>query len=152
MILKRWWLIIVLFLVIYVVWLEPRSQNALRKGSIKFKHENEAPKDFIRRCNNSTPPVTPEDPFNKGVDKTISTLRKNHTLVGWRRALLVGLIVAIPIGYFLYRRFPSGKEFTIITFIVSLVAYFSTVWIDYHWWSYHDITIEKELLKLRNKI
>lgn len=127
-----WWLILPLAIGIYIIFTEPASQSCLNK-----------------KCYNSTPPMELNDSIKQGIDKTIETLRKNHTLVGWRRAILIGLITAIPISYIVAKEFPSGFIFLGISFIVAFGAYFMTVWFEYVWWFARDNEIEKELLKLR---
>lgn len=130
---KYWWLIVVAFLVFFVIKSEPRSQDKLN--------------DI--RCSNATPVVNEEDTINKAINKTITTVRKNHSLVGWRRALLVGLICAFPILFYIYSRFPTAIEYTVASFTIAIIVYIFTVVSEYYWWRPKDNLIEKELLKLR---
>ena len=129
-----WWLIIPVLLLAFLLFAENRSQNCVNKITT-----------------NSTPPMLETDTIKQGVDKTIDTLRKSHTVVSWRRAVILGLMFAIPISYLVLRRFPAGFEFLGITFLICVGAYFSSVWFEYHWWYGRNVKIEQELLKLRNK-
>lgn len=131
---KYWWLIIVVFLIFFTIWSEHGSQDALN-----------------RLCHNSTPAVEPGDSINVSIEKTIETVRKNHTLVGWRRSLLIGLIVAIPIIWVIKGQFPTGFIFLVVVGAVTIGAYFSTVWMEYNWWSGIDTKIEDGLLDLLTK-
>ena len=140
-----WWLILVLILIIFLCWSERGSQDCLH-----------------RQCMNGTPHVDSKDNSKSAIDKTIETLRKNHTLVGWRRSLLIALIVTIPI-YYLVKRilpslhgdgmlFPSGYEFFVIATIVFVIAYFSSVWLNFVWFAPRDLAIEHQLLRIRRGI
>jgi uncharacterized membrane-anchored protein len=128
-----WWLLLVGAVIIYLVWTEIKSQDCLES-----------------RCINSTPPVTAKDPPKMAADKTIETLRKNHTIVGWRRAMLVAIAVTIPIAFFLLHQFPSGFDFFVITTIIFIVVYFSSVWLQARWWGMNDLKIERSLLVFRH--
>lgn len=130
-----WWLLLVGAIILYLVWSEIGSQDCLKS-----------------RCNNSTPPVSAKDPSKIAIDKTIETLRKTHTIVGWRRALLVAILVTIPIAVFLLHHFPSGFEFFIIVTIIFIVVYFSSVWLQARWWGMNDLKIERALLLFRHSI
>jgi hypothetical protein len=130
-----WWLLLVAAVIVYLVWTEPKSQDCL-----------------TTTCINSTPPVSAKDPTKVAVDKTIETLRKNHTIVGWRRAMLVAIVVAIPIAVFLLHHFPSGFEFFIITMIIFIIVYFSSVWLQARWWGMNDLKIERSLLQFRHGV
>lgn len=132
------WLLLVVLLLVYLVWSERGSQDC--KG---------------KRCGNSTEPVSEQDRPKSAIDKTIETVRKNHTLVGWRRAMFIALIVAFPI-FFIFRRkhpdgwFPSGYDFFVVTGIIFVIAHFSSVWLNAVWFAPQDDQIEKSLLQLRN--
>ena len=127
-----WWIFLVLILIVYVILVEPRSQD-LKNG----------------KCNNSTPSVTQTDSWNDAIDKTIETTRKNHTLVGWRRALFVALLTSFPILFFLLRKFPSGTSYICTLFTVFLATYILINWLDHYWWRPRDTAIEQYLLSLR---
>jgi hypothetical protein len=131
-------LAIVLVLLLFLIWSERGSQDCLNK-----------------KCGNATEPVNAHDKPKLAIDKTIETLRKNHTLVGWRRALFIALILAFPLCYILRFRnpqgwFPSGYEFFVITSVIFVIAYFSSVWLNAVWFAPQDHQIEKSLLHLRS--
>ena len=127
------WIPIVMVLGAFLVWSEYGSQDMLG-----------------RECNNSTPEVSKEDPPKEVIDKTVETLRRQHTIVGWRRALLVALIVTIPLLYLL-RGKVTGYDLFIVTTIIFLIVYFSSVWIQARWWGANDLRIERHLLSLRHQ-
>lgn len=140
-----WWFILVIILIIFLCRTERGSQDCLD-----------------RKCVNSTPNLDSKDDPKSAIDKTIETLRKNHTLVGWRRALLIALIITIPI-YYLVKRvlpslhgdtlvFPSGYEFFVIATIIFVIAYFSSVWLNFVWFAPRDLAIEQQLLQIRRAL
>jgi len=131
----KWWHILVVALIVFLCWSERGSQDCLR-----------------RRCGNSTSPIELKDESRSAIDKTIETLRKNHTLVGWRRALLIALIITIPICYFIRRGFPSGYEFFVVATIIFVITYFSSVWLNFVWFAPRDLAIEHQLLQIRKSL
>ena len=86
------------------------------------------------------------------IDKLRKMVQNNYDFVCWRQALLVALVVLIPIIYFVYQRLPDFYEFFIITSIVFLGTYLSSVWIWNYFYYPNGHNIEKALLKLRDKI
>jgi len=128
-----WILLISGVILLYLVWTEIKSQDCLN-----------------RQCINSTPLVNLKDTSRTAIDKTIETLRKNHIIVGWRRALMIAIIVSIPIIFFLIHRFPSGFEFVVVVTIIFVIVYFSSVWLQAFWWGQNDLKIEKSLMTLRS--
>lgn len=75
-----WWILIVVVVILYLLQLEYRSQNALG-----------------RTCYNSTPPVVATDDPTAMVMKSIETIRRNHTLVVWRLAMIIALLVMLAV-------------------------------------------------------
>lgn len=130
-----WILLIGGVILIYLLWSEIKSQDCLN-----------------RTCINSTPPVNLKDSFRTAIDKTIETLRKNHIIVGWRRALMIAIIVSIPIILFLLHRWPSGFEFLITVTIIFVIVYFSSVWLQAFWWGQNDLKIERSLMEIRRSL
>ena len=117
-----------------MIWSERGSQDCLNQ-----------------KCHNWTPEVTPDDNLTTSIDKTIETVRKNHTLVSWRRAFLIGLILGIPICWWIQKSFPSGYTFAVVVGILFVGTYFAYTWIEYSRFARNDLYIEKELLALRSK-
>ena len=84
-----WWIIIVFLLFIFVIRIEPKSQDALNKNTVKMTSldswylQNNPSNNYHKACHNTTVPMFKHDTINMGIDKTIETVRKNHTLVNW---------------------------------------------------------------------
>lgn len=142
---QYWWIIIII-LILFLIWSERGSQDCARRPGPNGK-----------ACINATDPVSSTDDSRSAIDKTIETVRKNHTLVGWRRALFIALIVTIPICLALNtkrplrERFPSGHQFFVVASIIFVVAYFSSVWLNAVWFAPQDNQIENSLLHLRRQ-
>lgn len=142
---QYWWIIVVI-LIFFLIWSERGSQDCLKSRGINGKS-----------CINATDPVDSNDTSKLAIDKTIETVRKNHTLVGWRRALFIALIVTVPIclalntGNSFKDRLPSGYQFFIIACIIFVIAYFSSVWLNAVWFAPQDNQIENSLLSLRRR-
>ena len=129
------WPIIVLTLVIFLIWADDGSQNCLNQY-----------------CNNSAPTVAKNDTPVQSIDKIIDAVRTNHTLVGWRRAIIVALIVSLLVLILLYKRFPDGFTVFLIATFVFVGVYFIDIWFQAHWWKMNDMKIEESLYKLRSTL
>ena len=103
-------------------------------------------------CTHNSKPPTKSDNKVEYVDKIRKMVRNNYDYISWRQALLVALIVLIPLVYFIYQRLPDLYEFFVITTIVFLGIYFSSIWIWTHFFYPNGLSIEKSLLKLRDKL
>lgn len=111
-----WWMIIVVLVIIVCVYLEHVSQNY---------------KDLGAKCLNATPDCLPPDKRETVINKTLVTLRKNHSLVSWRRALLVAFLLVVPLVYLLTKRLPSRYSFSITVFMLTAACYFGYIWLEY---------------------
>jgi Ca2+/Na+ antiporter len=127
-------IIITLLLLAYVIWSEYGSQDMLHKT-----------------CHNSTLPMNESDSLLEGIDKTIETVRKNHTLVNWRLAFFVALITVFPISFFLLHRSPSGFSYLVILLLIFIIVYFAFVWTQAQWWGKCDSFLEEKLYSLRKR-
>jgi hypothetical protein len=130
-----WWMILICALSVFLIWSEVGSQDCLN-----------------RWCNNTTPSVIETDSPRQMIDKTIDTLRKQHTIVGWRRAMLVAIIVTLIVTVSILHRFPTGFQFFMVAVFIFLIVYFSSVWIQARWWGQNDSKIERQLMLLRKKV
>lgn len=131
---RYWWVIIILAIFVYLVGIEIKSQSCNN-----------------RVCNNQTPPATENDSLRKNIDKTIETLRKQHTLVSWRRSLIIAFVVCIPIVLLLRSKFPNGEEFFVVGLIIFTIVYFGIVLFQTFWWRANNTKIEKSLIHFRNR-
>ena len=80
------WPIIAITIVVFLVWSEYGSQDCRNQ-----------------QCNNKAPVINKNDSPQQIIDKIMITSRKNHTLVSWRRAMLIaiifGILILIIIGF-----------------------------------------------------
>ena len=86
------------------------------------------------------------------IDKLKSMVRNSSDFVIWRQALLVGLVVAIPIIYFLKRRLPTIVEWLVVGTLVFIGTYFSASWLHAHFTIPNTTHIEDSLLHLRDRL
>lgn len=96
----------------------------------------------------------PDVYFENFIDKILYQLRHNHVgNVNFRRSLLVGLFTAFILCWLLFYPFeiPPGFIYFFLTLIIFGVTYFSTAWMNSHWWRMNDYKIENALLALRNR-
>ncbi len=98
-------------------------------------------------------PSCPDDLSSDNIDTLISRIKINHTVVGWRRALIVAILLALVILFlFSPSELPDGFDFFLVATILFLVIYFTTTWFQWHWWKPRDFKIEEKLLQLRHTV
>ena len=89
---------------------------------------------------------------SKNIDTIISRIKLNHTSVGWRRALILAMLLSLIILMIFYPGLPDGFDFFLISTILFLLIYFTSSWFQWHWWKARDFQIEQKLLNLRHNI
>lgn len=129
-----WWIIVILFITIYLVISEISSQDC--RDQVCINHTKEA------KSNNS---------ITENIDLTIETLRREHTLVSWRRAVIASFIVILVVTFIITKRWPSGYDFFILFTIIFTIIYFSIVWFQTNWWRRNNDKVEDHLLILRRR-
>ena len=105
-----------------------------------------------KTCNHSVPKPTIDDDVLTSIDKIKTMVQNNYDFVSWRQALLVGLILPLPIIYYLKRRMPTLTEWLIIGLIIFLGTYLSYSWIWAHFFYPNSRQIELSLIELRDKL
>ncbi len=126
------WPIIIIVLIVYLVWTEYGSQDCREQN-----------------CNNRAKIIHSTDTRGTAIDKISSNVLKNHAVIGWRRTLIVAIIIAIIVLLIFCKEFPHGFTVTIAILIIFLLAYFSSAWLQAHWWKFNDYKIERSLKDLR---
>ena len=89
---------------------------------------------------------------SKSIDNLISRVSINHTVVGWRRALILAMLLSLIILFFYQDNLPDGFDFFLVATIIFLAIYLTSSWLQWHWWKARDFKIEDELLLLRSKV
>ena len=130
------WPILIITIVVFLVWAEYGSQDCRNQT-----------------CNNKAPIIHPNDTSSEIIDKILYTVRKNHTIIGWRRSLLIAIFSTLLILILLYStKMVHGFVFFIIAVIIFLVSYFTSAWFQSHWYTFNDTKIENSLKELRHRI
>jgi hypothetical protein len=108
-------------------------------------------RDGRQLCNHDSPLPSEYDLPDETIDKMIRSLRRHHTVVGWRRAMLISIILSIIILIWLNDgRMVHGLVFFVTTMIIFVVVYFTSVWFQSKWFSKNDSDIEKSLRHLES--
>jgi hypothetical protein len=79
-------------------------------------------------------------------------IRNNYTFVIWRNSLIAGLIVTLPIVYYLTNRMPTIWDWIFIPCIVFIATYSSQSWLWYHYLYPNSRQIEQNLLYLHDNL
>lgn len=103
-------------------------------------------------CTHSVPIPEPNDDPIMTIDKIRGMVLNNINYVTWRQALLVGLIIPLPIIYYLKGRAPNLQEWIVVGIFVFLGAYLSSSWIYAHFFTPNTQQIERNLILLRDKL
>lgn len=102
-------------------------------------------------CLGSAPPPKETDPLPLYLKKVIRQVETCDEMVQWRRALIVGILAAFVIIFFLKRRFPSAIEFLFVFGIIFILVYFANHWLQTHFMKHNVRAITSELNTLRDQ-
>ncbi len=105
-----------------------------------------------KACYHSTPTPGSNDEPPVIIDKLYNMVRSTTGLVRWRQALLVGLILAVPLGYLLTRSVPGLFKLIFVVLIIFIAVYYSYSWLHAHFYAPTIRQIEKNLILLKDKI
>lgn len=151
---NTWWriatIILMVLVILYLLIDEYRKQDNV-DGAL-YKMLAEYKEDKAGDITESRPGVKTGPTANDLLDKAVTINRKNCSFQRWRQSLLVGLIVALPIGYFLLKQIPTLFEWLLIASIVAFTVYFSYSWIYVHYLLPNTNKIESNLHQLREVI
>lgn len=134
------WIILVFLIFLYLIWSEIGSQDCAPNRS----------EELVGYCINRVPPVTETMTTQEIINQIMKGLFKNHTLVGWRRAMIVAL-VSMVILCFLWQ-WPDGVDFTIGTLIIFAVVYTLIGYYQRYILKVWDDIVEVNLRKLRRQL
>jgi len=132
------WPVIVVSIVLFLLSTEIGSQDCVDGNC---NHYN----DYTKSINKKDKP-------SKSIDKIINMIRLNHTLVNWRRAMIVAIFLSTIITFFVYSGLPPGIDFLIVATVIFTFLYLSDAWVQIHWWNFNDTKVEDKLLELRNHL
>src|SRR5680860_27605 len=133
---EAYWPIVVIVIVVFLVWSEYGSQDCRSQ-----------------QCNNKAETIDPNDDYRTSIDKIILTIKRNHTIVGWRRSLLVAIFATLLILMWMCRTtMVHGFIFFLIAVMIFFATYFVSAWLQWTWFTNNDLKIEKYLRELRTKL
>ena len=94
----------------------------------------------------------PDDDPLLSMDKIQKMLEENTEFVSWRLAMLIGIVAALPIVYFIERRLPTPFEWGVVGGLIFIAAYMSYSWIWARYLNPTHIGINRSLIKTRDKV
>lgn len=92
-----------------------------------------------------------DDPL-RGIDNIQRAMKSNHEYSSWRLSLIVGIIAALPIIYYIEGRIPTLFEWFIVGGLIFIASYLSSSWIWTHLHQPNNAKIEKYLVRIRDGI
>ena len=119
--------------------------------SVEYKQHDCIDAKISEHTKHVLSPTSTDNP-EIAIDKLYEMVRSTYTIVRWRQAILAGLIVCIPLVYFIQHRLPYWYEWIAITVFVAFIYYFVNSWIYCHFHYPNCQQIERNLLLLRDKI
>lgn len=105
------WPFIVIILIAFLIWTEDGSQNLNNP-----------------RAHHQPPSITATDLPDDIISKVKIAVRNSSEVVGWRRALIVSLILSLILLFLLLPVFPAGFTIFLITLLFFVPIYFISVW------------------------
>jgi hypothetical protein len=109
-----------------------------------------APNKTCSRDLNNLP--TKNDSTSKYIKKIRQMITQNYKYVIWRQALILGILVPLPIFYFLIHRFPTFIEWVIVGGMIFIAAYFSAMWMWSHYLYPNSTKLERSLIELEERL
>lgn len=110
--------------------------------------------DCIRdkMCTHRRPEITEDDLISESIEKIQEMVRSNNSVIFWRQALLLAVLLPIPLIYLLYSRFPTFLEWGFVGLFIFLGVYLSYSWIWSHYFNPNSLTITNNLQRLSDRI
>lgn len=131
-----WTVIIILLLIAILLFCEYKNHDCING----------------KKCSNYHPSLASSASIEQLIESLEQQIRSNCWYTFWRQALLVGLIVCIPVIYFITHQLPTWSQALIVVLIVSVATFFSQSWIFTHFTYPNTQQIEKNLQLLADKI
>ena len=103
-------------------------------------------------CTQRSNSINPNDSIEDMIINIESMINSNVWTTFWRQSLLIGLIVSVPVIYFITRQEPTLLQVVIVVLLVSIGCFFSQSWIFTHMNLPLAVTIEDNLRILSEKI
>lgn len=79
-------------------------------------------------------------------------IQQGYNPVIWRMALIVALIIALPVIYFIQGRWPTPIEYIVVVIIIFLAVYFSYGWLWAHFYQPNIKYVQDTLNNLQNNL
>lgn len=93
----------------------------------------------------------PDDDPLLALDKIKKMLEENTDFVSWRLAMLIGIVAALPIVYFVNGRIPTPFEWGIVGGLIFIASYLSFNWIWARYLNPSHSSINRSIMKTRDK-
>ena len=103
-------------------------------------------------CSHRAPKPGSEDNDLEYIDKIKGMVKNNYDFVIWRQALLAGLVIPLPIIFYLKGRLPTLLEWFIVGVFVFFGTYATYSWIWAHFFYPNGQAIETGLQELRDRL
>ena len=131
-----WIILLIGLLIVFLLWQEYRQHDCINGKKSLALAQYSAPSDI--------------DTISQRLDKISDLVRVNYSFIRLNQALIVGLILALPICYFLVKRIPTLFEWIIMALLIAVGVYFSYSWIYAHFLYPNGRQIERNLLQIRD--
>lgn len=129
-------IILAIILVVIILYFEYRTQDCING----------------KNCRSSVLKPEPTDDNLTYLDKIYRLVKNTYHYVIWRQALLVGIIVSLPVVYYLTGRLPTLMEFAVVSGLIFIGCYMASSWLWTHFFYPNAQQIEKKLMNLRDRI
>lgn len=108
---------VVLLIIIYITHSEIGSQDCLNY-----------------KCHSWIDTPTVDTPIDENIEKIINMIQNSYTLVGWRRSIIIGLVLSFIITKIVLYNYNLGwREYFIVSIIIMVFSYTAYQWMQLHW-------------------
>lgn len=92
-----------------------------------------------------------DDPL-RNIDNIQRAMKSDSEYSSWRLSLVVGILAALPIIYYIEGRIPTLFEWFIVGGLIFISTYLSSSWIWTHLHQPNNTKIEKYLVRIRDGV
>ena len=102
-------------------------------------------------CLGCSPAPAKDEPTAEYLAKVIRQVETGEEIVQWRRALVVALITAFLVIFFVKGSAPTGLQYLFGVSVIFIAGYFSSHWIATHFTRFNNRSIITSLNNLRDR-
>jgi hypothetical protein len=133
-----WLILLMLFMVLILIYWEYQIHDTNDNNIYKKKYKKYDSDDS-------------DDPIQQ-LEDIQWDIKNNYDFSNWRLSMIVGVVAALPIIYYIEARMPTLFEWVIVGGLIFIASYLSSNWIWSHFHYPNGTKIEKSIIKAKDQI